>query len=268
MITVLIITVLTSCRMYSKFPKISILTSKGIEINDEIFFLMRYEVYRRPEGIAKFPDGGMPKDLVDEYYIAKYKKQYEDPNKNLSLIYKLNINKGSLIDLYLIKVFENNGKIFFPITYNVDKTVWKNALLEIESTKVEEFIIIDPKTDEITVESKDYKIDRNEDEQNIVSKKAIFDLLWYIYDYDKIGLPNPLEYIKLNDRNIKELFFNDLSNGRMHMAVLYYLIKNNKTELLDEIEKENTDKYIRGDIKYFKEGWTVDQLKEYYETIK
>jgi hypothetical protein len=90
----------------------------------------------------------------------------------------------------------------------------------------------------------------------------------FIYDYDKLGLKNPLDFMKLSDKNSKEMLLHDKLNGRMQLALIYYLVKNNKNKLLEEIEKENTDKYIRGDIKYFKEGWTVEQLKEYYQSIK
>jgi len=246
---------LISCKMYSKFPKVSILTSKGIDFNNNTFFVLHYSVFRKPEGIMKFPDGGLPKNLINEYYIVKY----DNNTKDNSLIYKLNIDKRSL-NLEAINVFENNGKIVFSIEYKIDKTT--------EKIQKKEFYIIDSKTGETVITTNSPEIIRNTNKQNILSRRATEQLVRFIYDYDKFGLKSPLDFMKLNDKNIKEILLHDKLNGRMHIALIYYLIKNNKTELLEKIEKENTDKYISGDIKYFKEAWTTEQLKEYYKSIR
>ncbi len=260
--------VFTSCgTMYSKFPKVSILTSKGIEFNNEIFYIINYKIYKRPEGIMKFPDGGLQKDLVNEYYIVKYKNIHNDNTKDNSVVYKLNIDKG-LLKLESIKVFEKNDKIFFPIKYRVDKIVWEKAISRIERTWKEKLIVFNTKTDKTIVKTQDYKIENSYDNKNVKSIKATADLVRFIYDYNRLGLADPLNFMRLSDRNIRKVFLNDYLNGRMHFALIYYLIKNNKTELLDEIEKENTDKYISGEIRYFKEGWTTEQLKEYFKSIK
>ncbi len=260
-IFILFTSIFTSCRMYSKFPKVSIITSKGIEFNNEIYFIIQYEIYKRPKGIMKFPDGGLPKSLINEYYIVKYNKN----TKENSLIYYLNDIK---LKIESINIFENGNKIFFPVKYKVDKKVWKNTVSKTEKTLKEKIFIIDTKTDKIIVKTNEYIIDKHSDNQNIINIKATADLVRFIYDYDKLGLPSPLKYMKLSDKNIKELLLHDYLNGRMHIALIYYMIKNNKTKLLEEIEKENTDKYIAADIRYFKEGWSIKQLKEYYKSIK
>jgi len=58
--------------------------------------------------------------------------------------------------------------------------------------------------------------------------------------------------MKTNDKNLKKVLLHDRYNGRMHLAVIYYIIKNSKHKLLEETEKENTDNYISAGIKYIK----------------
>jgi len=244
----------TSCRMYSKSPKVSILTSKGILFNNEIFFIMHYKIFKQPKGIIKFPDGGLPKILIDEYYIVKYQQKYNGNPQGNKLICKIDSNY-SHIDLQFVDISEYDGNLYFIIKYKNKE--WKKLLY-----------IINPKTGETIKKSKDYKIIKNNNEQNIISRKSTEEFVRFIYDYDKLGLKNPLDFMKLNDKNIKKVLLHDKLNGRMHTALIYYLIKNKKNKLLNEIEKENTDKYISGDIKYFKQGWTIEQLKEYYKSVK
>jgi hypothetical protein len=241
--------------MYSKFPKVSILTSKGIEFNNDIFFVLHYRIFKKPEGIMKFPDGGLPKNLINECYIVKY----DNNTKENSLIYKLNIDNRS-INLETINIFENNGKIFFSVEYKIDKTK--------EKIQKKELYITDSETGETVIKTNSPEIVKTTNKQNVLSSRATGELVRFIYDYDKLGLKSPLDFMNLNDKNIKEVLLHDKLNGRMHIALIYYLIKNNKSELLGKIEKENTDKYINGDIKYFKDGLTTEQLKEYYKSIR
>ena len=96
---------------------------------------------------------------------------------------------------------------------------------------------------------------KQENKKNIVSIRSTLNLVRYIYDYTAIGLKNPLDFMKKNDKTLKKAILHDRYNGRMHLAVINYIIKNKKDKLLAEIEKENTDKYITGYIKLIqKEG--------------
>ena len=238
--------------MYSKFPKVSILTSKGIRLNNEVYFVIHYRIFRRPEGIMRFPDGGLPKDLINEYYIVKY----QNSNEENKIIYKLCTN-CLVMDLHFVDVSKYNNKVYLLIKF-INK----------DNEKEEKMYVINPQTNETVVKTKKFVFPESVDNQDIISIKSTNEFVRFIYDYDKLGLKNPLDFMNLSDKNIKKVLLYDKLNGRMQVALIYYMIKNNKTKLLEEIEKENTNKYIAADIRYFKEGWSIKQLKEYYKSIK
>jgi len=187
-----------SCSMYSKFPKVSILTSKGILFNNEVFFVMHYQVFRRPEGIMRFPDGGLPNILMDEYYIVKYQNKYNGNPLGNTLIHKINPDYN-LVDLQSVDLSEHNGNLYFLIKYKNEE--WEKALY-----------VINPKTSETIVKPEEaYQAIESTKEPNIVSQKSTEELVRFIYDYDKLGLKNPLDFMKLSDKNSKEMLLHESS---------------------------------------------------------
>jgi hypothetical protein len=199
----------------------------------------------------KFPDGGLAKDIINEFYIVKY----QNIDKENKLVYKLNIDDG-LLKLNSVKVSEGGGEIYFLLKYKDKNSEWR-----------EELYITNPVTGKIIVKTKDSKKVEENIGQNIISTKSTSELVRFIYDYDKLGLKNPLDFMEINDKNLKEVLLHDKYNGRMHLAVIYYIIKNNRNELLAEIENKNSDKYIIGYINYIKGDWSVEQLKEYMKKL-
>ena len=108
-----------------------------------------------------------------------------------TLIYKLNIDKRSL-NLEAINVFENNGKIFFSIEYKIEKTT--------EKIQKKELYIIDSKTGKTVITTNSPEIIRNTNKQNILNSRTTEQLVRFIYDYNKLGLKSPLDFMKLNDK--------------------------------------------------------------------
>jgi hypothetical protein len=47
----------------------------GYEAGDSVYFLVEYGLYRKPQGIARFPDGGIARYLYHEVFLCRAKRE-------------------------------------------------------------------------------------------------------------------------------------------------------------------------------------------------
>ncbi len=64
----------TNCLIggYSDEVHTSFAASPGYILNDSVYFIVNYRLFRRPEGIYRFPDGGISKTVLEKLYLMRY----------------------------------------------------------------------------------------------------------------------------------------------------------------------------------------------------
>jgi len=222
------------CSTY-KTPYISINTSDGMLLNNDIYFLLNYEVFKRPKGLATIPDGGTVKELINDFYIIKYEKD----EKLIKPVYPI-IQTNAELKISTAKLSKKLNNIYFLIDYSINdpsRSVWGENLYQF-NTETEKTIIINDNIKNFKPDNKTKIIDRTE-----TSK-----LFNHIFDYTKISLKNPLNYVKKNDKTLKNIILNKEGNEKFRLAVFGYIITKNKYYLLDEIKKDTTDKVTKSII--------------------
>jgi hypothetical protein len=105
--------ILTGCSFYEDIPCISYTTSKGIIKEKHTFFLLEYQVYFMPAGIARFPDGGIPDYKVDKIFLISCNHQ----NKKLSVIKELNTGKYDPIDVKGMHPEKHKNNFYISLSY-------------------------------------------------------------------------------------------------------------------------------------------------------
>ena len=215
--------------MHSDIPDISITTSDGIINNNDIYFILNYKIFTRPQGIARFPDGGKAKLLLNDFYIMKYKKNEKIMKPVASIVPKK-------IDLKLrtTKLSKKANSIDFLVSFSVNdpsRSIWGENLYK-----------FDIETQKILIDNDNIKTFKPLEKSKIIKRKETSKLFNHIFDYTGIGLKNPMDFIKKNDRTLKNLIINRDGNERFRLVVIGYIISKNKYNLLDEIKEKNTDK--------------------------
>ncbi len=223
---------LISCNFYTKTPVISIETSQGVTIKNNLYFMINYKLFVRPIGIATIPDGGKSKILNNEYFIMEYQKN----EKLLKTVSSIIVKKKDLM-ISSLKLSKEGNIINFLVSYSVQdpsRSIWGENLykLNIENRNIK----IIP----------NYKGDFNPMKKSeLIKRREINKLFNYVFDYPKIGLKDPLDYIKKDDKTLKNIILKKQGNEKFRIAVLGYIISKKKFKLLDEIKEENSDEQTK-----------------------
>ncbi len=70
-LAVLLALSLPCCSSYKKILNIAFKTSLGVRDGGDVYFLLRYYMYRVPTGISMFPDGGTVRMIFDRYFLVR-----------------------------------------------------------------------------------------------------------------------------------------------------------------------------------------------------
>jgi hypothetical protein len=203
----------------------------GYQVDDSVYFLMNYGLYRKPQGIARFPDGGISRYITRQVYLCR-----ADGDASVHNLFNVmpGHNPGLSVRLAYYEVQDDLLVILFKSVHSEvgDPRGWRALGWNIHTDTPE--TLSDAEKEELLE-------NRETDESRRLSIAEITELLDRATLRD-LDLPSPLDHMKRSDRRYRndlvELRGDQYYRRAIIEAIADGTIRADPEKLLQRIEKK------------------------------
>ena len=215
-------------------PNTNMVTSPAFSIGGRNYFLLKCKIYRKPKGIARFPDGGTSKTVFESVYLMALKDSSPEKIADIGAV------KGSS-DVYFksSKIRGIKGGLLIKVGCYDSKAFEKKDM----------YFFFDAKTMKVSA-IENQGGDWPEKSLTIGKTRGFFK---NFFDFDAKGLANPLNFIAGSKKpeNLAKIILKSNGDRYLRLVAAKKLIDSGNKKLLKKVIT-GFDKYTNSSNDYWR----------------